>query len=183
MGLVAGVVVLNVVLAAVGYCVLAPALRGRSVLTYVSYGGVALLVGTGLVPLVLEMLAPTGLHLGLGAFAAVAAALAAAGLAARRFVRLDADPRRAAPPRTLSGDVVATVAAFGIVAILGIGLVGGFRASPWLDDTWYFWLPKGRALDLVGLDPRLWTPQPTLHMLFGHDYESLTFIRPDNPLW
>jgi len=183
MGLVAGVVVLNVVLAAVGYCVLAPALRGRSVLTYVSYGGVALLVGTGLVPLVLEMLAPTGLHLGLGAFAAVAAALAAAGLAARRFVRLDADPRRAAPPRTLSGDVVATVAAFGIVAILGIGLVGGFRASPWLDDTWYFWLPKGRALDLAGLDPRLWTPQPALHMLFGHDYESLTFIRPDNPLW
>src|SRR5207248_9853028 len=61
-----GVVVLNVVLAAVGYCVLAPALRGRSVLTYVSYGGVALLVGTGLAPLVLEMLAPTGLHLGLG---------------------------------------------------------------------------------------------------------------------
>src|SRR5207248_3254815 len=102
---------------------------------------------------------------------------------ATRLMGLDADPRRAAPPRTLSGDVVATVAAFGIVAILGIGLVGGFRASPWLDDTWYFWLPKGRALDLAGLDPRLWTPQPALHMLFGHDYESLTFIRPDNPLW
>jgi hypothetical protein len=183
MGLVAGVVVLNVLLAAVGYCVLAAALRGRSVLTYASYGGVALLVGTGLVPLVLEMLAPTGIHLGLGAFAVVAAVLAACGLAARWFLDLDADPRRATPPRTRLEDAIVTAAAFGIVAILGIGLVGGFRASPWLDDTWYFWLPKGRALDLVGLDPRLWTPKPNLHMLFGHDYETLTFIRPDNPLW
>jgi hypothetical protein len=183
MGLVAGVVVLNALLAVVGYCILAPALRGRSALTWVSYGGVALLVGAGLVPLVLEMLAPTGLHIGLPAFAVVAAVLAVAGVAASRFVRLDADPRPARPPRTLTGDVVVTAAAFGIVAILGIGLVGGFRASPWLDDTWYFWLPKGRALDLVGLDPRLWTPQPALHMIFGHDYESLTFIRPDNPLW
>jgi hypothetical protein len=36
---------------------------------------------------------------------------------------------------------------------------------------------------LVGLDPRLWRPDPALHMLFGNDYESLWFIRPDNPLW
>jgi hypothetical protein len=67
--------------------------------------------------------------------------------------------------------------------ILVLVLVGGFRSSPWLDDTWYFWLPKGRALDTVGLDPRLWRPDPSLHMIFGHDYESLYFIRPDNPLW
>jgi hypothetical protein len=61
--------------------------------------------------------------------------------------------------------------------------VGGFRSSPWLDDTWYFWLPKGRALDTVGLDAGLWRPDPSLHMVFGNDYESLYFIRPDNPLW
>jgi hypothetical protein len=79
--------------------------------------------------------------------------------------------------------VIATAAAFGIVAILGFALVGGFRSSPWLDDTWYFWLPKGRALDLSGLDPDLWRPNPALHMTFGSDYESLWFIRPDNPLW
>jgi hypothetical protein len=78
---------------------------------------------------------------------------------------------------------VTTIAAFGLVAVLGIALVGGFRSSPWLDDTWYFWLPKGRALDLLGLDPRLWHPNPRLHMVFGNDYESLWFIRPDNPLW
>src|SRR5438067_650644 len=183
MGLVLGVLVLNLLLAAVGFCVLYPALRGRSVVTYLSYAGVALLVGAGLVPLVLSMLAPTGLHVGLSAFAAVAAVLAAAGLAAGRLVRLDADPRPGRPPRTRLGDAIATAAVFGIVAILGIGLVGGFRSSPWLDDTWYFWLPKGRALDLLGLDPRLWTPNTHLHMLFGNDYESLWFIRPDNPLW
>src|ERR671937_304042 len=183
MGLVPGVVALNALLAAVGYCVLYPALRGRSALTYASYGGVALLVGAGLVPLVLAMLAPTGLHIGLAAFAVVAAVLAAAGLAAGRILRLDADPRRAVPPRGRLEDAVVTVAAFGIVAILGIALVGGFRSSPWLDDTWYFWLPKGRAPDVVGLDPRLWRPDPALHMLFGNDYESLWFIRPDNPLW
>ncbi|HYY06906.1 MAG TPA: hypothetical protein VE997_10010, partial [Candidatus Limnocylindria bacterium] len=183
MGFVPGVVALNAVLAAVGYCVLYPALRGRSAVTYASYSGIALLVGAALVPLVLSMLAPTGLHIGLAAFAVAAALLAAAGLAAGRIFRLDADPRRAVPPRGRLEDVVVTVAAFGIVAILGIALVGAFRSSPWLDDTWYFWLPKGRALDLVGLDPRLWTPDPQLHMLFGNDSESLWFIRPDNPLW
>jgi hypothetical protein len=67
--------------------------------------------------------------------------------------------------------------------VLVLVLVGGFRSSPWLDDTWYFWLPKGRALDTLGLDPRLWRPDPSLHMVFGRDYESLYFIRPDNPLW
>jgi len=70
------------------------------------------------------------------------------------------------------------VSAFALVAILGFALVGGFRSSPWLDDTWYFWLPKGRALDVLGLTPRLWHPNLALHMTFGHDYESLWFIRP-----
>jgi hypothetical protein len=37
-------------------------------------------------------------------------------------------------------------------------LFGGFRTSPWLDDTWFFWLPKGLALDHHGLDPRLFIP-------------------------
>ena len=185
MGLVGGVVVLNGLLTAAGYCLLYPALRGRRPVVYASYGGVALLVGAGAVGVALCVLAPLGLRIGLVAFGLTAAALAAAGLLVGRLwpARLDADPRPAEPPATLFGDVVVTVAAFAIVAILGIALVGGFRASPWLDDTWYFWLPKGRALDLLGLDPQLWTPDPRLHMLFGNDYESLWFVRPDNPLW
>jgi hypothetical protein len=183
MGLVAGVVVLNAVLTAVGYALLYPALRGRRALVYASYGGVALLVGAGSVGVALCILAPTGIRIGLLAFVLTAAVLAAAGLAAGRLFTLDADPRSARPPATIAGDVIVTASAFALVAILGFALVGGFRSSPWLDDTWYFWLPKGRALDLLGLTPRLWHPDPSLHMVFGNDYESLWFIRPDNPLW
>jgi hypothetical protein len=183
MGLVAGVVALNAALTAVGYALLYPVLRGRRALVYASYGGVALLVGAGSVGVALCILAPTGIRIGLLAFVLTATVLAAAGLAAGRLFALDADPRSAKPPATIAGDVIVTVSAFALVAILGFALVGGFRSSPWLDDTWYFWLPKGRALDLLGLTPRLWHPNPSLHMVFGNDYESLWFIRPDNPLW
>jgi hypothetical protein len=183
MGLVPGVVAFNAVLAAVGFGVLYPALRGRGAATCASYAGVALLLGAGAVGVVLCMLAPSGLHIGLPAFAVVAALLAAAGLAAGRVWCVDPGPRPAEPPKTFFGDAVVTTAVFGLVVMLGLALVGGFRSSPWLDDTWYFWLPKGRALDLMGLDPRLWRPDPALHMLFGNDYEILWFIRPDNPLW
>jgi hypothetical protein len=187
MGLVPGVAAFNAVLTGVGYCLLYPSLRGRRVRVYASYGGVALVLGTGLVGVALCMLVPLGLRIGLATFAGTAGALALAGLAAGRLPerirrRAEADPRRAPPPGPRA-DLVTTVAACALVAVLGIALVGGFRSSPWLDDTWYFWLPKGRALDLLGLDPRLWHPDPRLHMVFGHDYESLWFIRPDNPLW
>jgi hypothetical protein len=189
MGLVAGVVACNGLLVGVGYCLLHPSLMGHSLRVHASYAGVALLVGAAAVGVVLCALAPLGIHVGLVAFAAVALCLGALGittgrlLPARLRARIDADPRSADPPATVLGDLVATVAAFALVAILAFAVVGGFRGSPWLDDSWYFWLPKGRALDLVGLDPRLWRPNPALHMVFGRDYESLWFIRPDNPLW
>jgi hypothetical protein len=183
MGLVPGVFVLNALLTAVGYAVLYPALRGRRPLVVASYWGVALLVGAGSVGVALCIVAVTGVRLGLPAFGVAAVVLAAGGLLAGRRFRLQPDPRRAWPPVTVAGDVIVMVSAFALVAILGFALVGGFRSSPWLDDTWYFWLPKGRALDTLGLTPRLWHPNPSLHMVFGHDYESLWFIRPDNPLW
>jgi hypothetical protein len=189
MGLVGGVVALNVVLAAVGYCLLAVALRGRRPGAWVTFAGIALLVGAAAVGVAFCILLPLGVRLSLGAFAAVAVLLCAGGLAlaagsplVRSKLQLPPGPH-AGWPRTLGGDLLATTAGFGVVAILVIAVVGGFRSSPWLDDTWYFWLPKGRALDVVGLDPRLWHPNPSLHMVFGHDYESLWFIRPDNPLW
>jgi hypothetical protein len=183
MGLVAGVVVLNALLTAVGYGVLYPALRGRGPLVVASYGGVALLVGAGAVGVALCIVAPIGIGLGLPAFGVTAVVLAAGGVLSGRRFRLQPDPRRALPPATIPGDVIVIVCVFALVAILGFALVGGFRSSPWLDDSWYFWLPKGRALDVLGLTPRLWHPSPSLHMVFGHDYESLWFIRPDNPLW
>ena len=183
MGLVAGIFVLNAILTAVGYALLYPALRGHRPLVVASYAGVALLLGAGAVGVALCLVAPTGVRIGIPAFAVTAVALSVGGLAAGRRFRLDADPRRAKPPATIAGDVIVTVSAFALVAILGFALIGGFRSSPWLDDTWYFWLPKGRALDLLGLTPRLWHPNLSLHMVFGSDYESLWFIRPDNPLW
>ncbi|HEX6701852.1 MAG TPA: hypothetical protein VF101_14090 [Gaiellaceae bacterium] len=184
MGYVGGVVAFNAVCTAVGFCVLAPALRGLGTRTIATYAGVALLTGTGVVGVALCVVAPFGPRIGLVAFAVTAAVLVAAGLAAARFLSPLARARPlAAPAPSRLADAVATAAAAGIAVVLVLVLVGGFRSSPWLDDTWYFWLPKGRALDTVGLDPRLWRPDPSLHMIFGRDYESLYFIRPDNPLW
>jgi hypothetical protein len=68
---------------------------------------------------------------------------------------------------------LATAAAFGVVTICAFALVGGFRASPWLDDAWGIWLPKGLALAEHGLDERLFVP--------NGDY--VFFEVPDYPLW
>ena len=67
-----------------------------------------------------------------------------------------------------------TGAAFGVVAgVCAVGVVGGFRSSPWLDDAWGIWLPKGLALWHHGLDDRLFAPSG----------EYVTFGVPDYPLW
>src|SRR5690349_13625437 len=98
MGYVGGVVAFNLVCTAVGFCVLAPALRGLRAVTIATYAGVALLVGTGLVGVALCVEAPLGARIGLVAFFATAAVLAAAGLAAARFLPplVRARPRAAA---------------------------------------------------------------------------------------
>jgi hypothetical protein len=65
-------------------------------------------------------------------------------------------------------------ALFGLVAaVCLLGIVGGFRSSPWLDDAWGIWLPKGLALWHHGLDARLFVPNG----------EFVTFGVPDYPLW
>src|SRR5205085_12487104 len=114
--------------------------------------GVVCLVGTAIVGVAIWSVAPLGARIGLVAFALTAAVRSAAGLAAARFlpplVQARPVPTPAIPSRF--GDAVATAAAAGIAVVLVLGLVGGFRSSPWLDDTWYFWLPKGRALDTIG---------------------------------
>ena len=67
-----------------------------------------------------------------------------------------------------------TAAAFGVVAaVCVVGVVGGFRSTPWLDDVWGIWLPKGLALWHHGLDERLFAPSG----------EYVTFGVPDYPLW
>ena len=179
--MIGGVLLVNLVAALVGYALVSSG--GRSVLTTLSYLGLAIVVGTGAIFAALGVLAPFGLRIGLVAFLVVAAALGLLGLALRRRLRWSLDAPPAPAPRTLVEDAVVTISGFGLVALAAIVLIGAFRSVPWLDDTWYFWLPKGRALDLTGLDPSLWRPDPHFIASYGDGQETLRFIRPDNPLW
>jgi hypothetical protein len=51
-------------------------------------------------------------------------------------------------------------------------LFAAFRSSPWLDDVWMFWLPKGIVLTHAGLDHRVFTRDP-----------GYVQFNPDYPLW
>ena len=162
MSLVVGVLAVNAAFLAVGYALLGPT-RWRT-----SWAGVALLVGSGSVGMLVFFATIVGLRASLAVAAAVAAVVAA-GLAYWRrspSTRVEATPARTVGP--LTG------AAFGVVAaVCAVGVIGGFRSSPWLDDVWGIWLPKGLALWHHGLDERL----------FGPSGEYVTFGVPDYPLW
>jgi hypothetical protein len=177
-GLVAGVLVVNLALLAVGYALLAVALRGARLRVWISYGGVALATGAALVPVALCVVAVAGGRTNPAAFGAVAATLAVLGLAlatllpARRRALIAVRPRPA-PAEGRLADVVAGAAGAALVAILIAVLIGGFRTTPWLDDSWFQWLPKGMALDRLGLDARLFAPSGPFR----------TFANPDYPWW
>jgi hypothetical protein len=177
--LVEATVLLNGALLAVGYALLATPLRGRSPLTWISYFGVALLVGTSVVGVVLCGLAVAGLRIDLTAFAGVAALLVALGVAAALALPAAARDRFAPASEerlrstTASGSVVAAAACTAVVAVGVLLLAAAFRSSPTLDDVWGFWLPKGIALARLGLDPRLFLP--------GGAYQPFDHL--DYPLW
>jgi hypothetical protein len=177
--LVLGVVGFNFVLLAVGYCLLSLALAGSSVLTWASYGGVALLVGASLVGVGIFLAATVGFTTGITTLTVVAAVLALAGLGAR-FVAPSAlrrwaavPPTPAQPPMSPRARWATVVLGFAVVAIAAFALVGGFRSSPWLDDVWGIWLPKGVAVDGLGLDTRLFTDSGRF----------VSFEVLDYPLW
>ena len=178
-GLLEAAVLLNGTLLAVGYAVLATPLRGRSALTWVSYCGVALLVGASVVGVVLCGLAVAGLRIDLTLFAVVAALLVALGVGAAVVVPPAAQARiapasnRRLHSATAAGSVVAAAACAGVASVGVLLVASAFRSSPTLDDVWGFWLPKGIALDRLGLDPQLFLPGS------GH----LPFDHLDYPLW
>jgi hypothetical protein len=178
--LILGTTGLNLAFVAVGYALLAPVLRGSSATAWLSYAGVALLTGIGVVLVALCAVAVAGAKVGPTAFAVVAIVLSATGLVAawrvparlRALVAARDAPRQAETGRL--AEAVATAAATLVGALLVIALIGAFRSTPWLSDVWTFWLPKGIALDKVGLDPRLWEGTSG----------RLTFDVPDYPfLW
>ncbi|MGH3105522.1 MAG: hypothetical protein ACRDN6_15635, partial [Gaiellaceae bacterium] len=100
--------------------------------------------------------------------------LALRGLApARVRVRVAVPPATRRPADPSWARALAVAAGFGVVAVAVFALVGGFRSSPWLDDVWGIWLPKGVALDGLGLDPRL----------FADSGPYVSFEVLDYPLW
>jgi hypothetical protein len=160
---------------AVGYALLATSIRSRSVRTWVSYGGVALLVGAAVVGVVLCGLAVAGLRIDLPAFAVVAALLAAAGFVAAVLHRPagPSKPTESLRSKTASSSLIATTACAAVAVVSLLLLASAFRSSPTLDDVWNFWLPKGVALSRLGLDHRLFLPNA------GY----LSFDHLDYPLW
>ena len=159
-----------------GFCVLVPALRGLRTLVWLSWAGVALLVGASLVGLGLLFGALLGAATDARSFAIVAVLVSTSGLATSVLVPRGALAVPLPPARPSAGPVadgVATVAAAALAVISCTLVVGGFRSSPWLDDAWGIWLPKGIALSYLGLDERLFVPNG----VYVH------FEVPDYPLW
>lgn len=163
MSLVAGVLAVNAAFLAVGYALVGPERRRPS------WAGVALLVGAGSVGTLVFFATIAGLRASLLVAGVAAAAAAAGGVLCWR--RAPSARRVPMPARAIHP---LTAAAFGLVAaICLLGVVGGFRSSPWLDDVWGIWLPKGLALWHHGLDERLFAPNGD-YVMFGV---------PDYPLW
>jgi hypothetical protein len=177
MGLVPGVLALNVLFLAAGSCVLAASLAGSPPQRWASYAGLALLVGAALGGVGTFLAAIAGASAGPATLVVVLGLVAAAGLALGRWPRaraaLAAPP---APAREAAGErarLLAVAAGYAVAVVCVLAVVGGFRSSPWLDDVWGIWLPKGVALADLGLDPRLFAPSV--------DY--VAFEVPDYPLW
>jgi hypothetical protein len=175
--LIGGILWLNLVFIVVGYCVLSAFFRGRSAAGWVSFAGVALFIGAGLVGLALSILVITGLRASLPVFGATAGVLAVLGLLGG-VIRPSGVSSIGSGART--GRVVsraerwlAAASGGAFVAVCCLVLVAGFRSSPWLDDAWTFWLPKGIELTRAGLDHRLFVPSSSF----------VTFTSPDYPLW
>ena len=159
--MIGGVLAVNLAFVVVGY-----ALLGRRRWHW-SWAGLALLVGAGAVGTLVFFATIVGLHASLWVAAVAAAVLVAIGLFGPSSTLLLGE-RPAARVGPLAG------ALFGLVtAVCLLGVVGGVRSSPWLDDAWGIWLPKGLALWHHGLDPRLFVPNGAF----------VTFGVPDYPLW
>jgi hypothetical protein len=159
--MIGGVLAVNVAFVVVGY-----ALLGRPRWHW-SWAGLALLVGAGAVGTLVFFAVIVGVHASLWVAAVAAVVLVALGLfgPSNRLLLGERPGARLGP---LAG------ALFGLVAaVCLLGIVGGFRSSPWLDDAWGIWLPKGLALWHHGLDARLFVPNG----------EFVTFGVPDYPLW
>jgi hypothetical protein len=163
MSLVGGVVAMNALFLALGYALLARPLGALDWRTRASWAGVALLLGAGALGTGVFFAAILGAHASVVTALVTAAVLAGLGI----FVRIGL-------PQAPGTTGPTTAALFAVVAAAAaLGIVGGFRSAPWLDDAWGIWLPKGLTLWHHGLDERLFAPNGR-YVAFGV---------PDYPLW
>lgn len=163
---VLGVLALNAGYMAVGGALLLRWLRGRSRRDIASFAPISLLAGCGAVALVTTFLAMAGTKAGSVTVGFVAAALAAIGVAfGVAGSASPAIPAVAATPSWLHRLVMV-----GTVAVVGLGAVTAMRSSPWLDDSWMMWLAKGRAIELLGLDARLFAPSSEYVVFPNQEY-------------
>ena len=165
MSLILGVAAVNLLFLIAGYLLLAGPLADRPWRERISWAGLALLLGAGSVGtgVFLATLVGSRASLLLAVFVVIFVAVLGT------FLRSFRIPGPSAAPTSLVADVAIGV----VTAICLLGIVGGFRSAPWLDDAWGIWLPKGVALWWHGLDPRLFVP--------NGDY--VAFGVPDYPLW
>jgi hypothetical protein len=122
--------------------------------------GLAVVLGAGVVGSLVFLATIVGASAGYVTFAVAAVLTAAIPLRVPR-----------APAQRVGIVEGALVTLLGTVSLLG--LVGGFRSSPWLDDAWGLWLAKGMMLATRGLDARVFAPSS----------EFVAFEVPDYPLW
>jgi hypothetical protein len=175
---IAAVAGLNAIFLATGYCLLAPALRGLRPLVWTTFAGIALLVGAASIGVVLCVSAVLGQRTGLPMLTAVAALLAGAGILAAmlvpaRHLRRIRFQMVAPAPQSPVAATLGTAAATFVTSMCAVTVVAAFRSSPWLDDAYTFWLPKGLLLGSLGLDARL----------FAQTDRYIGFVSPDYPLW
>jgi hypothetical protein len=176
MGLVGGVLGLNLAWLVVGGLILAGPLSVLGLRARASYAGVALLVGAGATGVVMHAAVVAGARATLATFAAVTIGLATAGLLLRAPLARLAPAPAGAPPRGPVGRAAGVLEALGIAALAGIlalTVFAAFRTAPFLDDTWTLWVPRGLALESFGLDARLFEPNA----------RYATLAHPDYPLW
>jgi hypothetical protein len=169
MGLITGVLAFELLLTAVGYAILWPWLAQRS---RVSFLGAALVTGNAACAATTAISAVAGVRTTPTAVCVVAVLTAAFGFAVGARLR-----RGEAPPEIVdrrshrrSEDVLQLVATTVLCALCAGILIGGFRSTPWLDDSWFFWVPKGIVLDRLGLDKQLFVGNSTTFSLTSPDY-------------
>jgi len=167
----------DLVLLVVGYCLLAPLLRGRPPLTWLTFAGVALLVGASLIGVVLSAAAVGGFSTGPVALVITSVVISLGGLLTARLAPVSwrarsLRERHARAPSSL-GVIVSTAGAYAVAAICGLMVFAAFRSSPWLDDDWSCWLRKGIVLGHTGLD----------HRRFIEDRAYVQFANASYPLW